>query len=59
MIFVLLDCQPLNIGGNQLGEILGPGQHEMLPSENDACIRGHRRLTSYSVTRFAIVLDSI
>ncbi len=35
MLFVLLDCQPLNIGGDQLGEVLGPGQHEMHPSEND------------------------
>ena len=43
MVFVLLDCQPLNIGGNQLGEVLGPGQHEMPPSENDAGVgaNGH------------------
>lgn len=35
MIFVLLDCQPLNVAGSQLGEILGPGQHEMPPSDNN------------------------
>ena len=39
IIFVLLDCQPLNIGGNHLGGILGPGQHEVPPSENGVCIR--------------------
>lgn len=33
MAFILLDCKPLEIGGNKLGELLGPGQHEMPPSE--------------------------
>lgn len=35
MLFVLLDCQPLSIGGHKLGEILAPGQHEMPASENE------------------------
>ena len=35
MLFVLLDCQPLNIGGQKLGEILAPGQHEMSARGND------------------------
>lgn len=34
MLFVLLDCQPLDIGGKQLGETLAPGQHEMGSSGN-------------------------
>ena len=34
MLFVLLDCQPLEVAGNKLGEVLAPGQHEMHASEN-------------------------
>ncbi|OQV08101.1 Cupin domain-containing protein [Cladophialophora immunda] len=44
MLFVLLDCQPLEVAGNKLGEVLAPGQHEMPASGNDtnSAREGHR-----------------
>ncbi|KEF58413.1 uncharacterized protein A1O9_06339 [Exophiala aquamarina CBS 119918] len=35
MLFVLLDCQALDVGGQKLGESLAPGQHEMVASSID------------------------
>lgn len=35
MMFVLLDCQPLQVAGQSLGEALAPGQHEIPSSGND------------------------
>lgn len=35
MMFVLLDCQPLQVGGESLREALAPEQHEIPPSNND------------------------
>lgn len=36
MMFVLLDCQPIELGGARLKEALAPGQHEIPASGNDA-----------------------
>lgn len=35
MMFVLLDCQPIETGGTALKEALAPGQHEIPASDND------------------------
>lgn len=35
MMFVLLDCKPIEINGGSLKEALAPGQHEIPPSGND------------------------
>ncbi|RVX66116.1 hypothetical protein B0A52_10050 [Exophiala mesophila] len=34
MMFVLLDCHPIQLGGESLGEKLAPEQHEMTASNN-------------------------
>ena len=36
MMFVLLDCEPIQLGETKLKEALAPGQHEMHASGNDS-----------------------